>query len=211
MLTLVVPHTNGDSTEVLPHTVAPQTNVVPCNVGVHTLVVPHTNGDNTDVVPHKLVPVKLPFKVTSSLNVISLPPVKELNASAQTVPEALMLPDTVKASVGTLVPIPTLPPVCMFVADNKGATAQLLPFNIGVLTLVVPHTNGDNTDVLPQVTAPHTNVVPCTVGVQTLVEPHTNGDDTLVVKQPAGVHTLVEPHTFVPDNNGEHPQLVAPT
>ena len=57
--TLVVPHTNGDNTDVLPHTVTPLTKVV----------------------PHKFVPVKLPFNVTLSLKVISLPPVKELKAS----------------------------------------------------------------------------------------------------------------------------------
>jgi hypothetical protein len=37
------------------------------------------------------------------------PPVTELNASAHTVPDALILPETVKASLGLVVPIPTLP------------------------------------------------------------------------------------------------------
>ena len=37
------------------------------------------------------------------------PPVTELKASAHTVPDALMLPDTVSVSVGLVVPIPTLP------------------------------------------------------------------------------------------------------
>ena len=52
-----------------------------------------------------------PVKSTLSLKLIVLPPVTELNASAHTVPLALMLPDTVSASVGTLVPTPTLPAV----------------------------------------------------------------------------------------------------
>ena len=70
-----------------------------------------TNGVHTLVVPHTLVADILPLNVTSSLKLIALPPVKELNESAQTVPLALMLPDTVSASEGILVPIPTLPPV----------------------------------------------------------------------------------------------------
>jgi hypothetical protein len=138
---------NGVHILVAAHTLVPDNKgataqLLPFNIGVSTLVVPHTKGDNTDVlphtfvpltkvVPHKLVPVKLPFKVTSSLNVISLPPVRELKASAQTVPLALMLPDTVKASVGTLVPIPTLPPVWILVDDNNGVVTQVLPFTIG--------------------------------------------------------------------------------
>ena len=87
-----------------------------------------------------------------------------------------------------------------FVPDSKGATAQLLPFNIGVLTLVVPHTSGDSTEVLPHTVAPHTKVVPCTVGVQTLVVPHTRGDNTEVL-----------PHTFVPDKDGDERLVVTET
>ena len=52
-----------------------------------------------------------PVKSTLSLKLIVLPPVTELNASAQTVPLALMLPDTVSAWLGEFVPIPTLPAV----------------------------------------------------------------------------------------------------
>ena len=115
---LVVPHTRGDVTQVEPFTigvltlVVPQTNgdvthVLPFTIGVLTLVVPQTNGDSKLVLPHKVVPVKLPFNVTLSLKVISQPPVRELKASAQTVPDALILPDTVRASVGLVTPIPT--------------------------------------------------------------------------------------------------------
>ena len=58
------------------------------------------------------------------------PPVTELNASAHTVPLALILPDTVRASLGLVVPIPTLPLshtvnllvelVCIDVVDSDG-------------------------------------------------------------------------------------------
>ena len=83
----------------------PQTN------GDVIQVVPLTNGVHTLVVPHTLVADILPLNVTSSLKLIALPPVRELNASAHIVPDALMLPDTVKASLGEFVPMPTLPPV----------------------------------------------------------------------------------------------------
>ena len=63
------------------------------------------------VVKFPVVPVMSPANVISSLNDIALPPVFELNASAYTVPVALTLPDTVKASLGVMVPTPTLPPV----------------------------------------------------------------------------------------------------
>jgi hypothetical protein len=86
------------------------------------------------------------------------------------------------------------------VADNKGTTTQLLPFNIGVLILVVPHTRGECTAVLPQTVAPHTNVVPCTVGVHTLVVPHTNGERRDVL-----------PHTLVPDKAGDERLVVTDT
>ena len=46
-----------------------------------------------------------------SLKSIALPPVTELNASAYTIPLALILPETVRASEGALVPIPTEPEV----------------------------------------------------------------------------------------------------
>jgi len=63
------------------------------------------------VVKFPVVPVMSPANVISSLNDIALPPVFELNASAYTVPVALTLPDTVRASFGVMVPTPTLPPV----------------------------------------------------------------------------------------------------
>ena len=49
---------------------------------------------------------KLPANAISSLKSIVLPPVTELNASAYTVPEALILPVTVRASFGVAVLIP---------------------------------------------------------------------------------------------------------
>ena len=79
---------------------------MPCTVGVQTLVVPHTSGESKLVVPHTVTPVKLPLNVTGSLNSIALPPVFELNASAYTIPDALILPDTVRASFGVPVFIP---------------------------------------------------------------------------------------------------------
>ena len=63
------------------------------------------------VVKFPVVPVISPANVISSLKLIAVPPVFELNASAYTVPVALTLPDTVRASFGVVVPTPTLPPV----------------------------------------------------------------------------------------------------
>ena len=57
------------------------------------------------------VNVILPAKSTLSLKSIVLPPVTELNASAYTIPLALILPETVRASLGVIVPTPTLPAV----------------------------------------------------------------------------------------------------
>ena len=49
-----------------------------------------------------------PTNVILSLKAIASPPVFELNASAYTIPDALILPDTVRASFGVPVFIPIL-------------------------------------------------------------------------------------------------------
>ena len=139
------------------------------------------------------------------MKLIAVPPVFELNASAYTVPVALTLPDTVKASFGVSVPIPTLPlNKCVSVVlpvpelkppvSVKSLSTVRLPLPGKVITAV---------PLLSLILLP----VNCKSSVYTVPLADKSAVLTLVVKLPVvpaivGEQTLVAPHTFVPDNKG---------
>mgnify|MGYP003322947737 CR=1 FL=1 len=163
------------------------------------------------VVKFPVVPVMSPANVISSLKLIAVPPVFELNASAYTVPVALTLPDTVKASFGVSVPIPTLPlNKCVSVVlpvpelkppvSVKSLSTVRLPLPGNVITAV---------PLLSLILLP----VNCKSSVYTVPLADKSAVLTLVVKLPVvptmvGEQTLVAPHTFVPDNKGATAQLL---